>query len=114
MAKNAPMIQNETSHPCFWMIVPAIGDARLIPPRTPKLKTAERKPRPWTNQTSPMDAGIRASMGAMAKSLNATSRSEGSEGLGSGNPEGGDHEENGGDEVHWAFSVDDGKGVAND
>jgi len=53
-------------------------------------------------------------MGAMAKSLNATSRSEGSEGLGSGNPEGGDHEENGGDEVHWAFSVDDGKGVAND
>jgi hypothetical protein len=49
------------------MIVPAMGEARLIPPRTPRLKIAERNPRSWTNHTSPMEAGIRASIGAIAK-----------------------------------------------
>lgn len=38
-----------------------------MPPRTPRLNTADWKPRSWTNQISAIVAGTRASMGAMQK-----------------------------------------------
>jgi hypothetical protein len=45
--------------------VSPIGLAKLIPPSTPRLKIAMRKPRSCTYQISPTDAGISASKGAL-------------------------------------------------
>lgn len=42
-----------------------------MPPSTPKLNTADWKPRSWTCQMSAMVAGTRASMGAMQKPCTA-------------------------------------------
>ena len=42
-----------------------IGDARLIPPSTPRLKMAFRYPLSCTNQISAIEAGTSASIGAM-------------------------------------------------
>lgn len=44
-----------------------IGDAKLIPPSTPRLKTADWNPRSWTNHISAIEAGTRASIGAIQK-----------------------------------------------
>jgi hypothetical protein len=48
-----------------------IGLARLIPPRTPRLKMALRKPLSCRNQMSEILAGTSASMGAMQKPMRA-------------------------------------------
>lgn len=42
-----------------------------MPPSTPRLNTADWKPRSCTNQMSAMDAGTSASIGAMAKPCTA-------------------------------------------
>jgi hypothetical protein len=99
-----------------------IGAAKLIPPRTPKLKMADLYPRSCTNFllrqstyfyivvciTYP-DIGDRSGNQSLkrshAETLDNSSSNQRPKALGSSRPEAGDHQPKSGDQIHWSLPI---------
>jgi hypothetical protein len=99
-----------------------IGAAKLMPPRTPKLKMADLYPRSCTNLSlhqstcSYIVVGItypdisdrswnQSLKRSHAESLNNSGSNQRAKALGSSRPEAGNHQPKSGDQIHWPLSI---------